>query len=154
MNDTSAVVIRHARDGDIDRLVELLSLGTLRPDQESIDDRESYARALAEIAAAPYNELLVAERDGQVVGTCQVFGVRQFHHRGGLCAEIEGVHVHPDVRGQGVGSLLIDRAVDVARAWGSYRVQLTSNKVRTEAHRFYARLGFTATHEGFKRPLP
>jgi len=153
VNDTSAVVIRRAQEPDIERLIDLLRLGTLRPDQEDPDDRDLYARALAEISAAPHNELLVAERDGQVIGTCQVFGVRQFHHRGGLCAEIEGVHVHPDFRGGGIGSALIAHAVEIARTWGCYRVQLTSNKVRTDAHRFYQRLGFTATHEGFKLPL-
>jgi GNAT superfamily N-acetyltransferase len=57
-------------------------------------------------------------------------------------------------KGYGIGSLLIRHAVDVARGWGSYRVQLTSNKSRTDAHRFYERLGFTATHEGFQRHLP
>jgi len=153
MNDRSAVVTRPAQDRDIEPLVELLKLGTLRPDQESVDDRESYTRALAEIAQDRHNELLVAEQDGRVVGTCQLFAVRQFHHRGGLCAEIEGVHVHPDFRGRGIGSLLIGDAVAIAREWGCYRVQLTSNKVRTDAHRFYERLGFTATHEGFKLTL-
>jgi GNAT superfamily N-acetyltransferase len=154
MEGRPTTTIRLAEDRDVERLVVLLKLGTLRPDQEDAGDRESYARALAEISQSAYNELLVAECDGQVVGTCQVFGVRQFHHRGGLCAEIEGVHVHPDFRGNGIGSLLIRHAVDVARDWGSYRVQLTSNKSRTDAHRFYERLGFTATHEGFKRYLP
>jgi len=154
VNDTSAVVIRRAQEPDIERLVELLRLGTLRPEQEDPADHASYARALAEISGAPHNELLVAEHEGQVVGTCQIFGVRQFHHRGGLCAEIEGVHVHPDFRRGGIGSALIGHAVDLARAWGCYRVQLTSNKVRTDAHRFYERLGFTATHEGFKLLLP
>lgn len=73
--------------------------------------------------------------------------------RGGLCAEIESVHVHPDHRGGGVGGALIHDAVARARALGCYRVQLTSNTARPDAHRFYERLGFVPSHIGFKLPL-
>ena len=64
--------------------------------------------------------------------------------RGGLCAEIESVHVHPDHRGTGVGGALLRDAIDRARGLGCYRVQLTSNVARPDAHRFYERLGFVA----------
>jgi GNAT superfamily N-acetyltransferase len=73
--------------------------------------------------------------------------------RGGLCAEIESVHVRADRRGRGIGRLLMVAAIDRARDLGCYRVQLTSNQARPEAHRFYEGLGFEASHIGFKRTL-
>jgi GNAT superfamily N-acetyltransferase len=75
---------------------------------------------------------------------------RHLHRRGGLCAEIESVHVHPDHRGVDIGSTLVADAVERARAMGCYRVQLTSNRAREDAHRFYERLGFVPSHVGYK----
>jgi len=78
---------------------------------------------------------------------------RHLQAKGGRCAEIESVHVHPDHRGSGVGTALLRDAVARARALGCYRVQLTSNARREDAHRLYERLGFSPTHVGFKMPL-
>ncbi|WNV74649.1 GNAT family N-acetyltransferase [Geodermatophilus sp. DSM 44513] len=147
------MTVRPAAVDDLPRLVELIDLGATRAGKEDRSDQAGYRRALAEIDAAPHDEVLVAVVGGEVVGVCQVFAVRHLQERGGLCAEVESVHVHPDVRGGGVGSVLLDAAVAQARAWGCYRVQLTSDKTRGDAHRFYARHGFTATHEGFKLRL-
>ena len=69
------------------------------------------------------------------------------------CAEIEPVHVHPDFRGCGIGTALLRDATERARRLGCYRVQLTSNVVRTDARRFYERLGFVPSHVGFKMSL-
>ena len=154
MDDVSAVLVRGARLSDAERLVELMTLGALTPGKEDARYVESYRRALVDIEQAPYNEMLVAELDGVVVGMCQLFAVRHFSGRGGLCAELEAVHVYPDFRGRGIGSRLVDEAVRKARDWGCYRVQLTSHKSRLDAHRFYERAGFVATHEGFKLMLP
>lgn len=148
-----AVVVRRARADDVPRLVELLDLGSSRPGKEDRADLAAYSAALAEIGDTPRNEVLVAVLGEQVVGVCQVFAVRHLQERGGWCAELESVHVHPDVRGRGVGGVLLGAAVEQARRWGCYRVQLTSNRTRADAHRFYARHGFTATHEGFKPAL-
>jgi GNAT superfamily N-acetyltransferase len=146
------VEIRQARADDIGRLVELLAYGALgggpAPD---VPDLGPYAAALAEIEATDGNELLVAEVDGTVVGVCQLIVFRHFQSSGGRCAEIESMHVHPDWRSHGVGGELVEAAVARASAAGCYRVQLTSNKAREEAHRFYRRHGFVASHEGFKR---
>lgn len=84
----------------------------------------------------------------------QVVIFRHFQRRGGLCAEIESLHVHPDFRSQGIGERLVDAAVDVAREAGCFRIQLTSDLGRSEAHRFYQRLDFEPSHVGFKRVLP
>lgn len=150
MTSPPDLTIRLACDADIERLIEMLTLGALQAGSEDPSDLEPYRRALMEISTEQRNQLLVAEHGGEVVAMCQVFAVRHFHRQGGLCAEIEAVHVHPDYRRTDIGSSLITHAVGIARSWGCYRVQLTSNKNRTDAHRFYERLGFIATHEGFK----
>ena len=95
----------------------------------------------------------MAVRHGEVVGTCQLITFRHLQHGGGRCAEIESMHVRPDVRGTGVGGVLLEAAVEAAVVAGCYRVQLTSNAARTDAHRFYERHGFVASHVGFKRLL-
>ena len=87
---------------------------------------------------------------GEVVGVCQLIVFRHLQARGGLCAEVESVHVHPDHRGAGIGAALLHEAMERARALGCYRVQLTSNTARPDAHRFYERLGFVPSHVGFK----
>jgi GNAT superfamily N-acetyltransferase len=111
-----------------------------------------YRRALHEIESRD-GTVLVAELGGEVVAVCQLLVFRHLQTRGGLCAEIESVHVHPEQRGQGIGTSLVREAVARARACGCYRVQLTSNMARPDAHRFYARLGFRPSHVGFKLPL-
>ncbi len=150
---SSPVIVRPARASDAARLVELLVLGASRGLKEDPDDLPPYRQALAEIDASRHNTVLVAEYDGVVVGICQLFAVRHLQERGGLCAEIESVHVHPDSRRRGIGTRLLNAAIAEASSWGCYRVQLTSNKVRTAAHSFYARAGFVASHEGFKLQL-
>jgi GNAT superfamily N-acetyltransferase len=146
------VVVRRSRQADIGRIVELFELGSLVEGKEDPSDLAPYAAAWAEIDAGP-GGVLVAEAGGQVVGTCQLIVLRHLQVRGGLCAEIESVHVHPDHRGHAIGTLLMGAAVQRARELGCYRVQLTSNRARPEAHRFYERLGFEPTHRGFKLML-
>lgn len=149
----SRAIVRPATASELARLVELLILGSSRALKEDPKDLLPYQQALAEIGASRHNTVLVAEYDGDVVGVCQLFAVRHLQERGGLCAEIESMHVHPDSRGRGIGTQLLNAAVEVASGWGCYRVQLTSNKVRSDAHRFYQRAGFVASHEGFKLQL-
>jgi GNAT superfamily N-acetyltransferase len=144
------VTVRSARDRDLPRLVDLLEFGALAEDKEDRSDLSAYASALDEIRSTPGCDVLVAEVDGEVVGTCQLIVFRHFQARGGRCAEVESMHVHPDHRGRGIGTRLLAAAVDAARNAGCYRVQLTSNRQRPEAHRFYEREGFSASHIGFK----
>jgi GNAT superfamily N-acetyltransferase len=143
------VDVRSARPDDVHRIVELLQAGTIRG-AEDPTDLAPYRRALSEIAATPGSEVLVAEVEGQVVGMCQLIVFRHMQERGGLCAEIESMHVDAEHRSMGVGGDLVRAAVDRAREAGCYRVQLTSHKSRDRAHVFYLRHGFEATHEGFK----
>lgn len=144
--------IRPAEAGDLERLVHLLELGSLVAGKEHSAQLAPYAAALAEIAQGP-GALLVAELDGDVVGVCQLIVFRHLQSRGALCAELESVHVHPDYRRRGIGHRLVEAAIQQARGLGCYRVQLTSNLARSEAHRFYESLGFESTHRGFKLAL-
>ncbi len=148
-----AVTIRRAGAGDVGPLVALLAHGALVEGKEDPDRLEPYVAALTEIQSTPGNDVLVAEVDGAVVGMCQLVVFRHLQSGGGLCAEIESMHVHPDVRSRGIGGRLVGAAVDAARRAGCYRVQLTSNALRTDAHRFYVRHGFEPSHVGFKRTL-
>jgi len=148
------LVVRPATEADLPRAVELLVLGALPgvPAKEDLSDLAPYRAALAAIDDAG-GSVLVAEAGGEVIGVCQLVVFRQLQARGGRCAELESVHVHPDHRGAGVGSALVRAAVERARTLGCYRVQLTSNVVRGDAHRFYERLGFVPSHVGFKLAL-
>jgi GNAT superfamily N-acetyltransferase len=146
------VVIRPATRGDVPRIVELFELGSLVEGKEVPTELEPYTAAWREIASGP-GTVLVAERNDEVVGVCQLIVFRHLQSKGGRCAEIESVHVHPDHRGHGIGRILMGRAIAEARRLGCYRVQLTSNIARPDAHRFYESLGFGATHHGFKLML-
>jgi GNAT superfamily N-acetyltransferase len=148
-SEAGDVAIRVARAGDLARIVELFEHGSLVEGKEDATDLTPYRTALAEIAAGS-GDVMVAEVDGEVVGVCQLLVFRHLQWRGGLCAEIESVHVHPAQRGHGIGGVLMRAAVARARQLGCYRVQLTSNNARPEAHRFYEALGFEASHRGFK----
>ena len=146
------VLIRQAREDDVRRIVELFVHGSLVEGKENPADLAPYRSALNEIARGP-GQVLVAELGGAVVGVCQLIVFRHLQHKGGLCAEIESVHVHPEVRSSGIGRVLMEAAITRARELGCYRVQLTSNNARSAAHRFYATLGFVPSHQGFKLTL-
>ncbi len=145
--------LRDALVTDLDDLVGLLVGGRLGGDFDGPAYAADYLAAIREIDARDDSYLLVAELGGRVVGMLQLFTFRHFQHRGGRCAEIESMHVADGMRGRGIGSRLITYAVRRARELGCYRIQLTSNDVRTDEHRFYESHDFVATHRGFKRYL-
>jgi GNAT superfamily N-acetyltransferase len=148
---TPEVVVRAATEADLPRIVELFGHGALVEGKEDPGNLAPYRAALAELGQQA-GGVLVAEVEGVVgvVGVYQLIVFRHLQNQGGLCAEIESVHVHPDFRSQGIGAVLMRDAIARARASGCYRVQLTSNDARPRAHRFYTALGFEATHRGFK----
>jgi GNAT superfamily N-acetyltransferase len=146
------VAVRLATGGDLARIVELFEHGSLVEGKEDPAELGPYITALAEIEKQP-GGVLVAELADRVVGACQLIVFRHLQSRGGLCAEVESVHVHPDQRGLGVGRILMGAAIARARDLGCYRIQLTSNSARPEAHRFYESLGFEQSHLGFKLQL-
>ncbi len=149
------VVFRVAGRADVPAVVALLADDTLGAARETVgeDVDASYWRAFEAIDADPRNLLVVADRGGEVVGTMQLTFIPSLSHRGGERAEIEAVRVRADQRGAGLGHAMIRWAVDQARGRGCRLVQLATDKRRTDAHRFYESLGFTATHEGMKLAL-
>jgi GNAT superfamily N-acetyltransferase len=148
------ISLRTATLDDVDSLVELIVGGKLAGDDDESGHRDAYVDALREIDGDPHSMVLVAVNHGRdVVGMLQLITFRHVQHRGGRCAEIESMHVRHDLRYSGIGGKLLDHAVGLAREMGCYRVQLTSNSERHDAHRFYERHGFVATHAGFKRYL-
>ncbi|MFJ3667975.1 GNAT family N-acetyltransferase [Streptomyces sp. NPDC090106] len=145
--------IRAAGVDDIAAIVAMLAddpLGALR---ESPDDLTVYLPALERLTADPNQHLVVAEREGRVVGTLQLTVIPGLSRRGATRSIIEAVRIHADERGSGLGTQLIEWAVDESRRQGCQLVQLTSDASRTDAHRFYERLGFEASHVGFKLSL-
>ncbi|MER6564787.1 GNAT family N-acetyltransferase [Streptomyces sp. NPDC001093] len=145
--------IRRATADDLPAIVAMLADDPLGAQRESPDNMTPYQVALGHLEADPNQHLVVAVRDGRVVGTLQLTIIPGLSHKGATRALIEAVRIHADERGSGLGSLLIEWAIDTARRLECRMVQLTSDKTRTDAHRFYERLGFSATHEGFKLPL-
>ena len=142
------LVIRPARRQDLDAIVALYLGDPLHAAREPRDiDR---TEAFDEITSDPREMLLVAERGGRVVGTLQITFLRYLTYAGARVALVEAVQVAARERGGGIGTEMMRFAIDVAKKRGCNRVQLTSNKARKDAHRFYERLGFVASHEGFK----
>jgi len=146
------VIVRPLEDRDIPAAIAAIIDGARSPESERPVDVATYARA-ARVAREQGHEILVVEVEGEVVGVCQLLILQHFHHAGGRCAELEAVFVRADQRGKGAGAALIGEAERLAREAGCYRLQLTSNKVRHDAHRFYLAHGYQASHEGFKKDL-
>lgn len=121
--------------------------------RESPDDLSPYLDALERLRRDPNQHLVVAVRGGRVVGTLQLTVIPGLSRRGATRSVIEAVRIHADERGSGLGTELIEWAVAESRRQDCRLVQLTSDVSRTDAHRFYERLGFEASHVGFKLPL-
>ncbi len=112
--------------------------------------KSSSFEAFDDIDARPNDTLYVADIGGRVVGTFQLTILRYLTYAGARVGLIEAVEVAEGERNKGIGSQMMRFAIDEARRQKCNRVQLTSNKRRKDAHRFYERLGFVATHEGLK----
>jgi GNAT superfamily N-acetyltransferase len=147
------VIIRPATEADLAGIVALLADDDLGAARESPADLAPYRRTFELINSDPSELLAVAERDGRLIGTLQLSVLPTLSHRGALRGQIESVRVAGSERGRGIGEQLIKWAVEQARARGCAMVQLTSDQRRQHAHRFYLRLGFTASHQGFKLSL-
>jgi GNAT superfamily N-acetyltransferase len=112
-----------------------------------------YENAFAEVQAQGGNRVIVAEQDGALVGTLQFIVLPCLSHRGTRRAQLEAVRVSAKLRGQGIGEAMLRYAIDLAKAEGCGLLQLSSDKRRGRAHLFYERLGFIATHVGFRLEL-
>lgn len=156
--DPDEIAIRPARREDVARIAALILYGSATETMtvaqiETEAAHPDYLRAFDEVEASPANHLFVAERAGLVLGTYQVTLIPGIAARGRRRAKLESVHVAPECRGQGIGALMVAAALAFAKAHGVGLFELSSNKSRIAAHRFYRNLGFEQSHEGFKITL-
>lgn len=143
---------REATEADLASVVRLLRDDFLGQSRET-PDLAPYVAAFRDMQREAGNILIVGEMDGDVVAVYQLVIMSGLSLGATRRAQIEGVRVAAQRRGQGIGALLMADAETRARVAGARLMQFTTNKQRPEAHRFYARCGYVATHEGFKKPL-
>lgn len=146
---------RRATRSDVPDIVRMLADDPLGSKREAYESPlpESYYSAFEAIDADPNNELVVACAGSRVIGVLQLTFIPYLTYRGSWRALIEGVRVDGSVRSRGIGQQLFEWAIERARQRGCHMVQLTSDKARPDAIRFYERLGFVASHEGLKLRL-
>ncbi|WP_328504938.1 GNAT family N-acetyltransferase [Streptomyces sp. NBC_00457] len=145
--------IRPATKDDVPAIVAMLADDPLGAQRESPDDLTPYLTALERLSADPNQHVVVAVRESRIVGTLQLTIIPGLSRKGATRSIIEAVRIHADERGSGLGTQLIQWAVDESRRQDCQLAQLTSDASRTDAHRFYERLGFEASHVGFKLTL-
>jgi len=151
--------IRKATADDLPAIVRLLAEDELGATREEYAEPlpQAYLDAFAAMQKQGGNDYLVAIEDGArddtMIGCLQLTLIPGLSRRGMTRAQIEGVRVHKGHRGKQVGEKLMQHAIDLAKEAGCGLVQLTTDKARPDAHRFYERLGFTASHEGMKLSL-
>jgi GNAT superfamily N-acetyltransferase len=146
---------RTATLDDLPDIVRMLADDFLGGTRERFEDRlpDIYLKAFRQIEADPNNELIVAERDGEVIGMLQLTFTPSISFQGGKRAGVESVRVDKKYRGQGIGRELMLWTIERAKAEGCISMQLTTNAEREDAHRFYRELGFKGSHLGMKLPL-
>ncbi|WP_192763979.1 GNAT family N-acetyltransferase [Actinomadura algeriensis] len=149
------MTFREATAADLPQIVRLLADDPLGATRETpgAEVPEEYFTAFAAIQKDPNNTVIVAEVGGEIAGTLQLTYIPGLTFSGGERAQIEGVRVVSEQRGQGVGQALVGWAVDQARARGCRLVQLTTDRQRPDAIRFYQKMGFRPSHMGMKYHL-
>lgn len=152
---TGEIVFRLAGREDLPAVVKLLSEDELGSQRERYEEPlpEAYYIAFEQIQRDANHELIVAEADGQVIGTLHLMFLPSLSFQGSLRAQVESVRVAASQRGQGLGREMMNWTMERAKARGAHIVQLTTHKSRENAHRFYERLGFKGTHLGMKLSL-
>ena len=146
--------LREARREDIRRIVEMLADDEVAQGREDLSgDMAAYHAAFDAIKADPNNTLYVWDHEGAVMGCLQLTFIPGLSYQGSWLAKVEGVRVDRALRGRGIGEQMIAAIIEMSRARGCKQLQLTTNKRRIDAQRFYRRLGFEASHEGMKLDL-
>jgi GNAT superfamily N-acetyltransferase len=151
----SELHLRRARRDDLVAVLRLIADNDVARARGTyvVEETPAVVAAFDAIAASADNELWVGEIDGTVAATAQLTFVPGLAHGGALRAIVESVHVRADLRGSGVGSRLMHGMLARARERGAAMLSLTSDRRRVDAHRFYERLGFAASHVGMKRDV-
>jgi GNAT superfamily N-acetyltransferase len=150
--DGLRVRVRRASAADVPALVRLMADDAISAGRESAD-LAPYERAFARIDSDPDQLLVVGEVDGEPACTLQLTVIPGLARGGALRGQVEAVRVRSDLRRRGIGDALLRWAADELRSRGCAVAQLTTDKRRHDAHRFYARLGWANSHEGFKLQL-
>jgi len=151
----TGITFRRAQATDLPAIVALLAddvLGQQREDASS-PPNPRYVEAFQALDADPNQLQAVATLDGEIVGTLQLTFIPGLARRGAWRGQIEGVRIAAAHRGSGLGQQMFEWAIAQCRAKGCHLVQLTTDKERPDAHRFYERLGFAASHIGYKLAL-
>jgi ribosomal protein S18 acetylase RimI-like enzyme len=148
------MALREARGEDVRRVVEMLADDDIARSREDLSgDMSSYHAAFDAIAADPNNTLYVWDENGAVMGCLQLTFLPGISYQGSWIAQVEGVRVDGSLRGTGIGEKMMEAVIAKSRERGCKHLQLTTNKRRTDAQRFYSRLGFVGSHEGMKLEL-
>ena len=149
------VQYRLATRRDVPAIVRLLAEDNLGAQRERFETPlpAPYYAAFEAINADPNNELIVAHANGEIIGTLQLMFLPHLSHQGGMRAQVSSVRVAEQFRGQGIGTDMMKWVLERARERGCLLMQLTSSKSRTDAHRFYEKLGFEKTNIGMKIKL-
>jgi GNAT superfamily N-acetyltransferase len=143
---------RLATRTDVPAIVRMLADDELGAQREQLETPlpQSYYTAFEAIESDPNQELIVAELDGEVIGTLQLMFLPSLSYQGGIRAQVESVRIVQQLRRQRIGADMMKWAIERARQRGCHMMQLTSHKSREDAHRFYEKLGFTQSHVGMK----
>ena len=155
MEKNKKLSYRKAKESDLPQLIKMLAddqLGASREDS-SAPPNSAYIKAFKNINSDPNNKLIVVEINNMIIGMLQITYIPYLSHKGAWRCLIEAVRIHKNYRSQGFGSEVFKWAIEQAKNKKCHIVQLTSNKERSSAIRFYKALGFSATHEGFKLVL-
>lgn len=149
------MLFRLATRDDLPSIVRMLADDDLGSQREHYEDPlpDPYYSAFEQIHGDPDHELIVAEREGDVIGTLHLMFLPSISFQGGLRAQVESVRVDKRFQSQGIGSEMMKWTIERARQRGALVVQLTTHKTREDAHRFYEKLGFKGSHLGMKLSL-
>lgn len=148
--------IRSAELQDLKSIVAMIANDQLGKNREDYREPlpQKYYEAFSNINKDTNQELVVMEiPNGQIIGTLQLSFIQYLTYQGGIRAQIEAVRVRNDYRGKGIGKELFTWAIQRAKEKGAHLVQLTTDKKRPDALRFYEKLGFIPSHEGMKLHL-
>lgn len=149
------IMFRLAKRADLLSIVRMLADDELGSQRERYEDPlpESYYMGFEQISNDPNHELIVAELNGQEIGTLHLIFLPSISFQAGLRAQVESVRVDKYYQNRGVGSEMMKWTIERARRRAAHVIQLTTHQSREDAHRFYERLGFKATHLGMKLSL-
>ncbi len=146
------MIFRPAKKEDVVPIVAMLAddeLGAKREDFK-YPIPNSYIEAFEHIDSDANQELIVVEDDNEIIGSMQLSFIQYLTYKGGIRSQIEAVRIRKDKRGEGLGEKMFLWAISRAKERGAHLLQLTTDKQRPDALRFYEKLGFNATHEGMK----